>query len=149
MTTDIAGFGVSVRLVASTTLPVGVTLTEFADDADPIDSPAVQITDQGMDVNGNMKNWSTANPVPLTMNLTPNTDEDRTLSALFQANRPSAGSNPANDVITVVISYPDGKRATFADGRIKSGMAAKSISSDGRQKSKPYEFAFQTYTETF
>ena len=38
---DISAIGVSVRLIASLTFPVGFTITEFADDADPFALPAI------------------------------------------------------------------------------------------------------------
>jgi len=35
---DISVFGIRVQLVASETFPAGISLTQFADDADPFDT---------------------------------------------------------------------------------------------------------------
>jgi len=43
MTIDVSGFGLGVHLVASNTYPVGLPLSAFADDADPMDIPGIEL----------------------------------------------------------------------------------------------------------
>ena len=148
MSNNIGGFGTSLRLIASVTFPAGITITQFADDSDPLDIQSIQVADTAMDVNGTLYGWSKANPPKVTLGVNPNTDDDINLSILLEANRPANGKNPANDKITISCIYPDGSTATLSDGFITDGMPANSIASAGRLKSKAYSFAFQTLSFT-
>ena len=146
MAQDISGFGATVRLIASTTFPVGVTISQWADDADPIDAPSVQIADKAMGVNGDLVTWSKANPLIVTLNVVPNSGDDVNLQALFNANRVGKGKRGARDSITLLVSYPDGKVISYNRGKITDGMPGNSIASAGRMKSKAYAFAFESIT---
>ena len=140
---DISGLGIRVRLTASATFPAGITLTQFADDADSLDVPSQQIADKGMGVNGDLVTWSVANPLNLTVNLIPGSDDDLNMSVLLEANRGARGKQSAQDVITLAAMYPDGTTQVWSPGRITDGMPGKAIASAGRMKSKAYMFTFE------
>lgn len=140
---DISGFGLRVIVKASSTFPAGVELTQFADDADPLDTPSMQVADKAMGVNGDMVVWSAANPIEATLSLVPNGTDDRNMATLFENNRPAKGKRPARDVITLTAYYPDGRIATMSGGKITDGMPLNSVASAGRMKSKEYKFAFE------
>lgn len=140
---DISGFGIKVRVVASRTFPSGITLTQFADDADPFDTPEITVAETAMGVNGDLIIWSKANPLMATLNLIPNTEDDRNMAILLNANRVSRGKQSARDVVTLTGIYPDGSQKTLSKGAILTGRPANSIASAGRMKSKPYGFAFE------
>ncbi len=140
---DIAGFGLSVRIIASKTFPQGFTVTEFADDTDPFDLPELQIADAAMNLNGGMATWSTANVIQWAIGVMPNTEDDKNLQVLFEANRPARGKKPAKDIITVVGMYPDGSTRVLSPGIIYSATPGKSVASAGRLKSKTYNFRFE------
>ncbi len=143
MSNDVSGFGVRARLVASVTFPAGITVTQFADDADPVDAPSQQVADKAMGVNGDMVVWSKANPLLVTLNVIPNSDDDKDLAVLLNANRPARGKFPARDEITLVVMNPDGSSTTYVRGVITDGMPGQSVASAGRFKSKSYAFAFE------
>lgn len=143
MSNDVSGFGVRVRLVASVTFPAGITLSQFADDADPFDLPSIQVADKAMGVNGDLVTWSKANPILATLNLIPNSEDDRNMAVLLEANRVGRGKFSARDVITLTGIYPDGRSVTLSNGAITDGMPGQSIASAGRFKSKSYAFAFE------
>lgn len=140
---DISAFGIRVRIMASNTFPAGFDLTQFADDADSLDVPQQQIADKAMGVNGDLITWSKANPLLLTLNIIPNTDDDRNMAVLLEANRVARGKIGARDVITLVAAYPDGTTQTWSQGRITDGVPGNALASSGRMKSKPYMFAFE------
>lgn len=140
---DISGLGTRVRLIASNTFPAGITLTQFADDADSLDVPSQQVADKGMGVNGDLVTWTVAAPLNLTVNIIPGSDDDRNMSVLLEANRGARGKQSARDVITMTAIYPDGSTQTWSPGRITDGMPGKSVASAGRFKSKPYMFTFE------
>ena len=143
MSTDISGFGFKLNLIASKTFPNGVTVSQFADDADPFDTPAIQYADKAMGLNGDMVTWSAPAPLEITINIIPDSDDDVNLSALAEANRVSKGKNSSRDEITMVGIYPSGKIRTFTGGKLTNGVPADSIASAGRLKTKPYTFAFE------
>lgn len=143
MAQDIAGFGLRVTVIALPRFPVGFTLTEFADDADPFDIPAIQIQDTAMTLNGDLISWATPVPINLTLNVIPGSEDDDNLAALFEANRVGLGKISTSDLITMTGTYPNGDFITLINGRIVNGMPGNSVSSAGRLKSKNYEFQFE------
>lgn len=145
---DISVFGLRVQLNASETFPAGVSLTQFADDADPFDTPAMQIRDKAMGVNGDLITWSKANPITITVSLVPNSEDDNNLAVLFEANRTGKGKQGARDTVSITVVYPDGGTSSFTQGAITDGMPANSSASSGRFKSKTYTFAFENVNRT-
>ena len=145
---NVSGFGSRIVLRASVTFPAGITITQFADDADPFDIPEVQIADTAMGLNGDMVVWTSPNPIATTLNIIPGTDDDRNLAALYEANRPARGKRPALDVITLTQVLPDNTSVTLAQGVITNGRPGQSAASSGRLKSKPYAFAFEGLSRT-
>lgn len=140
---DISGFGIRVTIVGSVTFPQGFTVTQFADDGDPIDTPQQQIMDKAMGLNGDMVAWSKANPIMANVSVIPDTDDDRNLSALAEANRVGRGKTSARDIITMTVIYPDGSTNTLNNGKLTDAPLSTSIASAGRKKTKVYNFAFE------
>lgn len=143
MSNDISAFGLRVVVTASETFPSGVTFTQFADDADPLDLPSMQIRDKAMGINGDLITWSKANPINMTLNLVPGSDDDRNAAVLFEANRVGKGKQGARDVIDATVIYPDGTAISVTQGAITDGMPGNSAASSGRLKSKAYAFTFE------
>lgn len=139
---DISGFGLRVTVIASVMFPAGITLTQFADDADPLDSPSQQLADVGMGLNGHMVSWRTPGVIPVTLNLLPNTSDDKNMRILAEANMVSEGKPSTNDAITMTIYYPSGEVRMLAGGVITDAMIGNSVASAGRLKTKPYIFKF-------
>lgn len=143
MATDIGGFGLKVTVTASITFPQGITITQFADDADAMDNPAVQIRDKGMGLNGDLVTWGKANAIGLVINVIPNSTDDENLQLIAVNNRSAKGRQPVNDVISAVVQYPDGSSRSLSGGSITDAVLLNSITSAARMKSKPYTFAFE------
>lgn len=148
MTTSIAGFGAQVQVKASNTFPSGFVVSQFADDADPFDIPSIQIADKAMGLNGDLVTWSKANPITITINVIPGSEDDKNLSILLEANRVGKGKAGANDEVTIVAVYPNEGTLTLTGGVITDGAPGNSIASAGRFKSKAYAFAFENKTDT-
>jgi len=150
MSYDISGFGVEARIVASNTFPTGSSVTEFADDADPVDIPSQQIADKAMTLNGDLVTWSTANHIPVTINVIPGSEDDLNLGILLEANRIGQGKTSARDIITYTSTSPgpDGQTLTLTNGRITDGPISNGVASSGRLKSKAYMFAFENKAQS-
>ena len=143
MTIDVAGFGLGLHLVASNTYPVGIPLTAFADDADPLDIPSIELAQTSMGLNGDLIVWSSANPIGVTINLIPSSDDDFAMAVLGERNRVGRGKTSARDIITLVSVYPDGRIVTFTEGKLTNAPPSDSVASAGRLKSKAYQFMFE------
>lgn len=140
---NISGFGLVINILASNTFPVGLILTEFADDIDPFDLPSLQIADTAMGLNGDLIGWSKANPIKITLGVIPGSFTDLNLSILFEANRVGRGKTGARDIITMTGIYPNKTPIVLTQGIITDGMPGNAVASAGRLKSKQYNFAFE------
>lgn len=145
---DISGFGLIVTVAASNTFPSGFNVTQFADDADPLDSASIALADKAMGLNGDLITWSKAVPVPLVLNVIPGSDDDANLSVLADNNRVGRGKNGARDVITITVFYPNGATALVTQGKLMEAQAMNSVASAGRQKTKMFSFSFENIVRT-
>jgi hypothetical protein len=148
MSENISGFGLKVVVVASTTFPAGLELSQWADDTDPFDLPELTIADTGMGVNGDMVVWAKPTPIEIKLAVVPNGVDDTNLALLFEANRVAKGKRGARDIITLTGVYPDGKIKIFQQGVTISGVPGNSIQSAGRYKTKTYGFRFENQAGT-
>lgn len=140
---NISGFGLIVNVIASNSFPVGLLLTEFADDADPFDLPSLQIADKSMGLNGDLIVWAKPNPINVTLNVIAGSFSDINLAVLLEANRVGKGKTGARDVIIMSAIYPSGNVLLLTNGAITDGIPASSVASAGRLKSKSYSFSFE------
>lgn len=145
---DTSAIGVALRCVASESFPAGFTITEFADDADPFDIPAIDIATPAMNVNGDLVVFSAPTPITITISVIPGSDADNNLAVIFEANRAAKNKRHARDEITLVGTYPDGSSLKLSEGKMTNGMPGNSPASAGRIKSKTYSFAFQNLSRT-
>jgi hypothetical protein len=143
MSENIGGFGLSVNLVAIPTFPTGLTISQFADDADPFDIPSIPIRDAAMGLNGDLVSWGKATPVTITMNVIAGSDDDINLSILANLNRVGQGKTASNDTVNLIASYPDGTIKALFNGVMTDAPLGSSVSSAGRFKSKTYSFKFE------
>jgi len=141
--TDISGNGVKILIAASKTFPVGFPVTQLADDNDPLDFADLSLSETAMGVNGDMVSYTVTNPLEFTLSVIPNGVDDAALSVLHEANRASKNKQSAKDSITITIVYPNLRTVVLRGGSIISGSAAPSISSNGRIKTKTYNFHFE------
>lgn len=143
MASDISGFGLVINIVASKTYPIGLPLTAFADDSDPLDIASIQIADKAMGLNGDLLKWSKAMPLPVVLSIIPNSVDDQALQVLANNNRVAKGKSNSRDVITMTIVYPDSSTVTLTGGFITDSPFGKSIASAGRMKTNAYAFCFE------
>jgi hypothetical protein len=145
---NISGFGLSVTIYASTTFPTGVTITEFADDADPLDTPELDLADTAMGSNGDMVTWSRPQGIEVTLNVIATSEDDTNLAQIFEANRIGKNKKSAQDQITLAASYPQGGQANASPGVMVTGTALPAVQSSGRYKSRSYRFKFENITKS-
>lgn len=139
---NISGYGLVLTVRASNTFPLGFTITNFADDADPLDIPSIKIADTARELNGTLLTWSTPPIIQPKISVIAGSLEDINLSILLQANTVGSGKIGARDEITMIGVYPNFRTVTLTNGVLTDGMPGMSISSAGRFKSKEYIFSF-------
>ena len=145
---NISGFGLTGRITASSTFPNGFDLTAFADDADPLDTPDLELADTAMGLNGDLLVWSRPMGIEIIHNVIAGSEDDDNLAILFEANRIGKGKTSARDIISETLVYPNGLIAQLSQGVLTTGTALPSVVSAGRFKSRPYRFKFQNITKT-
>jgi hypothetical protein len=145
---DVSGFGFTLAINASVTFPAGFPVTQFSNDVDPADFPAVKIGDVVMGLNGDLISWAKAAVLPMTISVIPGSPDDMNLQILAQANRVGQGKISNYDVINVTAVYPDGSTVILTDGKITDATFGRAILAEGRQKTRPYTFQFQDVTFT-
>lgn len=143
MSNDVSGFGTVVTIIATGSFPQGFPVTQFSNDADPLDFASVKIGDVAMGVNGDLITWAKAVALPMVLNVIPGSDDDINLGILAEANRVGKGKLSVNDSIQAVVVYPDGTTVTRINGKITDAMFGKSVSQEGRLKTKSYAFSFE------
>jgi hypothetical protein len=145
---NISGFGLVAHIVASNTFPSGFDVTGFADDADPLDSPDLDLADSSMNINGDMLVWSKPQGIEVSLNVIAESPDDINLAAVFEANRVGKGKSSARDIISATMNYPTGLLASLSPGIMVVGTALPSVSSAGRFKSRMYKFRFQNVSKS-
>jgi hypothetical protein len=145
---NVSGFGFEARITASKTFPNGFTVTEFPDDADPLDSPDFTAADTAMGTNGDMIVWSRPAGIEVAFAVIPGSPGDTNLEALLNANRVGKGKQSARDQVGIVLAYPDSTFATLTEGVIVVGSIIKQVASAGRIKTRVYRFRFGNVTKT-
>lgn len=141
MSHNISLFGFTARFVASNTFPAGFTVTEWSDDMPPINADDIETASHGMGPNGDMLVWQKPAAISTSYSVIPNSEADKNLSILHEANRisKSKGLVPL-DVITIVLTFQDGRVVTLNKGIIMSGPAAPAGSQEGRLATRTFGF---------
>lgn len=135
--------GMKARIVAVPTFPAGFDINQWADDADPFDSEKVELAGSGIALNGDLVVWSKASKNVCFLRVLAGTEEAKNLDILLNVNRTAKGKTAVQDKITLVVTYADGTTKTGLNGAIISGPTMDSGSSEGRLKTREYEFHFE------
>ena len=135
--------GLSVFLVAVPTYPAGVTLTQFADDSDPLDSDNVEIAGSGVGLNGDLVVWDKPNAVSMRLSVIPGSEDHAKLNRIWEVNRTAKNKLSVQDKVQAVVRYPDGTSVSLTNGAMVSGPALTGGSAEGKLKTPSYGFIFE------
>ena len=136
------GHGLIVRLKASQSFTDGVTLTAFADDKDPFKLSDITVNEFTMGMNGDAVAFGKAGGIPLSMALIENTEDDKKMQMILEANRIAKNKNSVQDVIEITAIFPDGTKTTYKDGVLLTGTSGVSVTQNGRRETHNYTFMF-------
>lgn len=143
MAYNLSASGIRIELIAVPTLPYGVTITEFTDDADPLSAAQLQLGDFTVGINGDLILNHKPAGIQVDINVIPDSDADRALESLLDANRVAKNKVSYQDVITMTVVYPSGITKVLNNGAIVAGTPLTGVSSQGRLKTKTYSFVFE------
>lgn len=143
MAIDVSAMGLKVLIKAAPSFPVGIEVTHFADDGDSLNITDITTMESAMGVNGDLVVWRVATPCEVALNVIPGTDECKDLETLFNLNMTQKNRVSSKDVITMVITHPDGKQTVLSNGYITGGKPAQDYSSNGRANSREFRFVFE------
>lgn len=142
---DISGFGTGITIVATTSFPVGFTLSSFADDEDPLNVENTEVSGYEKLYDGSIFTYDKTSPLLLSVGVMPNTEDDINMKILMQMRKSSPQILPLPDTTSIVICYPDGGKVAMSNGTILSGPLADSLTAQGRKKGNVYHFVFGTF----
>lgn len=142
---NVSGLGTEITIIAAKAFPVGFNLSRFADDIDPIVAEDVEPTAIEMLYDGSLFAFDKAAPIIVTFGVIAGSPDDINLKILLQARKSSRSILPFSDVISAVITYPDGGRVVLSNGAIIRGPLVDGIQSAGRKKGNAFTFAFGSY----
>ena len=150
---DISAVGSSIQFSGGLNLVV----TQFSDEGTPFDSPDVDLSENGKNLNGEM--ISSRKPSVLTLNISviPGSDDDRKLKSFARKNLLAKGNVETISSLKIdqaVLTIPAQNESaegspsrrmicTFINGRMKTGSMGFSSSSEGRLSSGNYSFEFE------
>ncbi len=145
---NISGFGLSAQVTASSSFPSGFTVTSWADNADPLESPDLEAADTAMGVNGDMIVWSRPALIEVTMSVIPTSADDQNLAALLDANRVGKNKTSARDKVGIVWTYPNGLIVNCSPGIILAGSLIPVVTAEGRIATRKYRFKFEAVSKS-
>ena len=143
MSIDVSAMGLKVLIKAVPSFPVGIEVTHFADDGESLAVSDLQTMESGMGVNGDLVVWRVATPCETELNVIPGTDECKDLETLFNLNMTQKNRASSKDVITMIVSHPNGKQTILSNGYIIGGKPVQDYSSAGRANSRSFRFVFE------
>lgn len=143
MAIDVSAMGLKVLVQASPSFPVGIEVTHFADDGDSLNIGEITTMESAVGVNGDLVVWRVATPCEVELNVIPGTDDCKDLETLFNLNMTQKNRASSKDIITMVVSHPNGKQTILSNGYIVGGKPVQDYSSNGRANSRTFRFVFE------
>ena len=139
------GFQILDVSFAGSTVKIGdITITNFMDDANPVEFQDVEVSTVGVNCNGSMIRNAKPNTVMMSVTVIPGSDEDRLLYDLWKEFRVQGGWNRKwEEGLTASVTTGSGRIArAFSNGTMVSGPGGPSSNGEGKLQGRTYTFAF-------
>jgi hypothetical protein len=141
---DISGYGTGITVTALQSFPYGFTVSEFADDKDPLVCEPMETNAWEMLYDGSLFAFTKADPIKVSLSVIPGSDDDINLKIILQGSLSSAGILPLPNTTSMVLNYPNGL-VMLSNGTIYRGPVADTIQASGRKAGNTYDFAFGSF----
>jgi hypothetical protein len=141
---DISGFGTGITIIAINSFPMGVPVSQFADDKDPIVITPMETVGWKMLYDGSLFQYAKADPIRVSISVIAGSEDDINLKLLLQGSLASAGVLPLPNTTSMVLNYPVGY-VMLSNGTIYRGPIADTVQASGRKAGNTYDFAFGSF----
>jgi hypothetical protein len=142
---DISGFGTGVTIIALSSFPMGLTVSQFADDQDAVTCEEIETSAWEMLYDGSLFSYDKAAPVIINLSVIAGSSDDTNLKILLQARKGASKIIPLPDVTSMVINSPTSGVVMLSNGTIFKGPLVDTVQSSGRKKGNTYSFAFGSF----
>lgn len=137
-----------VSFAGSTVVIDGVTITDFIDDANPLDIQDTETSSVKWSCNGRMIRTSKPTGVIISVTVIPGSDSDNKLREIWKRSYVNGGEmnvGAANTPLKCIISSGNGKigKFSFTNGTCVSGAAAITSNGQGKMGGNTYTFMFE------
>lgn len=143
MAVDVSAMGLKVLVQAAPSFPVGFEISQFSDDGDSLNIGDITTMETAMGVNGDLIAWRVATPCEIELNVIPGTQDCENLETLFNLNMTQKNRVSSKDIITMVITHPNGKQTLLTNGYIIGGKPTQDYAGNGRANSRSFRFVFE------
>lgn len=140
-----------VSFAGSTVTIAGITVSQFMDDANPVEFPDVEVSSVGVNCNGKMIRNAKPNIVTMSVTVIPGSNNDSALYELWKKYRVQDGKNnggqwetPLNASINIKTIGSRKSSYKFGGGTMVSGPGGPASTAEGKMQGRTYTFAFAT-----
>lgn len=127
----------------------GTVITQFMDDANPIDIQDVEVSTVGVNCNGSMIRNAKPNLIMVSVTVIPNSDDDMALRSMwrkFRVQGTGSGNWSKSVSLTVNLGTQDSKTKkrsySYTNGTMVSGPGGPVSNAEGKMQGRTYTFAF-------
>lgn len=135
-----------VSFAGATVTVAGIHITDFMDDANPVEFQDTEVSTVGVNCNGSMIRNAKPNAIMMSVTVIPGSASDFALYNLWRQYRVQGGWNGTWETpLNASVTTGNGRiTRNFTDGTMVSGPAGPSASGEGKMSGRTYTFAFVT-----
>ena len=124
----------------------GITITDFMDDANPVEFQDVEVSSVGVNCNGSMIRNAKPNVIMMSMTVIPGSQSDLSLYNLWKQYRVQGDWNGKwEEALSATVTIGSGRGSrSFSNGTMVSGPGGPSSNGEGKMSGRTYTFAFVT-----
>lgn len=135
-----------VSFAGSTVTVAGIQISDFMDDANPVEFQDVEVSSTGVNCNGTMIRNAKPNLVMMSVTVIPGSQSDNALWNLWKQYRVQGDYNSQwEQSLTASISIAGGGQSkSYSNGTMVSGPGGPAANGEGKMQGRTYSFAFVT-----
>jgi hypothetical protein len=135
-----------VSFAGSSVTVAGITVTDFMDDANPVEFQDVEVSSVGVNCNGSMVRNAKPNVIMMSLTVIPGSQSDISLYNLWKRYRVQGNYNSQWEApLTASVTIGSGRGSrSFSNGTMVSGPGGPSSNGEGKMTGRTYTFAFVT-----
>lgn len=133
-----------VSFAGSSVTVAGITVTDFMDDANPVEFQDVEVSSVGVNCNGSMIRNAKPNVIMMSLTVIPGSESDNKLYNLWKKYRVQGNFNTQwEEGLSASVSIGSGRGSrSFSNGTMVSGPGGPSSNGEGKMTGRTYTFAF-------